>query len=810
MRRHYMASATSVMVIGILFLCYIADTLTSTVFLRCSGLIVLAMSGFFLMFRFGINRRFRDPSLTLAHMLVATSVILYAMYEAKNSRNVFLVLLLMIFLFGLLHLTTRTLITFASGILLAYGGEILLLFYFKPASLDLRLELLQWATLALSLPWFTAMGALISTLRKRVRINNVELKSMLQQVQTSELNLAEAQHIAGLGGWTYDPQNKVAQWSIETYRLFDIDPAQMAPTGNQFLLLIHTIDRCRYQQLVHRALHEGDGFDDQFQINLADGRTRWLHALAHPVKDEKGRTTLLRGTVMDITERIGQQKALILARDQAALARTNLVDAIESLGDAFSLFDSNDHLNLCNRKYVTSFTNFDCFGDIQGMSFEHLVRLSLDKGEIIEAAFANDAEAWIKERVARHLHPGTEAHELQLRGGIWFQILEQHTPSGGIVGVRRDISEQRQIEQCRKMEYSVTRVLAEAVTLSDAMSQIIETVCTTLCWECGACWNLDQNQLHCVAWWGGADSKVQQFMTLNSAKDDAPGAGSVIRDVLQRGEPVWISDMSNPHMGTAPGSFGTTLAQKAGLQSALAFPIKIGHVTNGVIEFFIRDSRASDPSLLEVMRSIGVQIGQFIVRERAEMEIRHLAFYDPLTCLPNRRLLIDRIEHALAASMRSKRYCTLLFIDLDHFKAINDTLGHAKGDVLLQQVAKRLSNCVRMGDTVARLGGDELVVMLLELSDIFDDAAAQTSVIGEKIRATFDAPFNLGNHVHHSTASIGATLFGGHLEATDEILKRADQAMYKAKKAGRNTLRFFESDLQSGSARRHGSGSSGT
>ena len=810
MRRHYMASATSALTIGILLFCYMAEVLSRTVFLRCSGFIVLAMIGFFLLFRFDINRRFSDPSLTLAQMLVAASVVFYAMYEAENSRNVFLLLLLMVFLFGMLRLTARTMILFAIGILLAYGGEILLQFYYKSESLDLRLELLQWVTLALTLPWFAAMGGFISALRTRSHINKLKLQSMLQQVQTSELNLAEAQHIAGLGSWTYDPLNKTAYWSIETYRLFEIDPGQAPPTGKQFFRMLHGAHRRRYRELIRLALYEGHNFDDQFQIDLADGTTRWLHALAHSVNDAVGRTTLLRGTVMDVTERILQQKALILARDQATLARVALVDAIESLGDAFSLFDDEDQLNLCNQKYVISFTDFDRFDNIQGMSFEHLVRLSLAKGEIIEAAYATDPEAWIKQRVARHRHPATEAYELQMRGGTWFQILEQHTSSGGIVGVCRDISERRSIEQCRKMEYAVTRRLAEAVTLSDALPNIIETICTTLDWDCGACWTLDQDHLHCAARWSCDCNKLQQFMILNCAEDEAPGAESVIRKVLSQGETVWIGDMSNADGDTVRGTLCTIPMMAAGLQSAFAFPIKIGNITYGVMEFFIRDSRPFNSVLLELMRSIGFQIGQFIVRERAETEIRHLAFYDPLTCLPNRRLLIDRIEHALAASMRNKRYCALLFIDLDHFKSINDTLGHAKGDMLLQQVARRLSSSVRVGDTVARLGGDELIIMLLELSDIFDDAAAQATIIGEKIRDTLDAPFQLDDRVHHMTASIGATLFGGRLEASDELLKRADDAMYQAKAAGRNTLRFCGSDVDSGSPRPHDTGSAGT
>ena len=183
-------------------------------------------------------------------------------------------------------------------------------------------------------------------------------------------------------------------------------------------------------------------------------------------------------------------------------------------------------------------------------------------------------------------------------------------------------------------------------------------------------------------------------------------------------------------------------------------------------------------------------------RKAAEDEIQHLAFYDPLTRLPNRRLLLDRLRQALAASSRSRRQGALLFIDLDNFKTLNDTLGHDTGDLLLQQVAQRLGTCVREGDTVARLGGDEFVVMLEDLSEHAPEAATRTEAVGEKIRSALNQPYLLAGHPHHSTPSIGATLFDDHHNSIDELLKRADLAMYQAKAAGRNTLRFFDPEMQ--------------
>ncbi|HEY8034638.1 MAG TPA: EAL domain-containing protein [Methylobacter sp.] len=182
--------------------------------------------------------------------------------------------------------------------------------------------------------------------------------------------------------------------------------------------------------------------------------------------------------------------------------------------------------------------------------------------------------------------------------------------------------------------------------------------------------------------------------------------------------------------------------------------------------------------------------------KEASAEIHRLAYYDPLTRLPNRRLFQEQLGKALAVSGRSGKYGALLFIDLDNFKSLNDALGHNMGDMLLTQVAMRLVDCIRKSDTVARQGGDEFVVMLEELSTNPEEAAIQAEEVGAKILAALNQIYHLSNYEYHSTPSIGVTLFNDHLETVDELLKRADIAMYAAKATGRNTLRFFDPEMQ--------------
>jgi diguanylate cyclase (GGDEF)-like protein/PAS domain S-box-containing protein len=789
MRRFYMALATSWLVIGLMFASYLAGDLPVAGLIQSAAMVLFTGVVFYIVFRSRLNLKCRDPNLAIGQMAASTAVTLYAMYAANAGRSVFVIVLLMIFLFGVLQLTIRSLLACAAGILLGYGAVIVLLWFRRPEALDIGLELLQWCALAITLPWFAVMGGFISGLRRKSHKRNAELQALLQRVQASETGLAQAQRIAGLGGWTFDPVPRSATFSVETYRLFGLDPSRAAPFGEEILALLHPQDRQRYVDMVRPALYEGLAFEGEFRIVWPDGEVRWMHAMGEPVVDKRGRTTLLRGTIRDITEQHRQQEKLTLAAKQAASARANLVDAIDSLGDAFGLFDADDRLVMCNRQYARHFTDFDTFESIAGMRFEDLVRLSLAKGEVIEPAFRGQVEDWVAERIRRHRNPLDEPHELQLSHGRWLKISEQRTRSGGIVGVRRDISIQKQLEQRQAMEYSVTALLAGAKTLNEAAPKIIQAICIALGADGGAFWCCDKQDpvLRCCASWSIAIPALTAFFGSGSRPSSAPDTNGLVDRVWTGGESVWITDIAHE-----PEILSADMALTLGVRGAFAFPVRIDSVLHGVMEFYLPDARLCDPALDELMRAIGSQVGQFIARKAAEEEIRQLAFYDPLTNLPNRRLLSDRLQRALATSARGKHYGALLFIDLDNFKTINDTLGHGKGDLLLQQVAARLTNCVRLVDTVGRQGGDEFVVMLMDLSDAAPEATLRAQAIGEKIRVSLNQPYDLAGHLLHSSASMGVTLFNGHSVSSEDLLTQADLAMYQAKAVGRNTLRFFE------------------
>jgi diguanylate cyclase (GGDEF)-like protein/PAS domain S-box-containing protein len=191
-----------------------------------------------------------------------------------------------------------------------------------------------------------------------------------------------------------------------------------------------------------------------------------------------------------------------------------------------------------------------------------------------------------------------------------------------------------------------------------------------------------------------------------------------------------------------------------------------------------------------------VAVGRDITeRKRDEEKIQYLAFYDPLTQLPNRQMLLDRLKVA-AGETGHPREGALMFIDLDNFKVLNDTLGHQKGDLLLQQVGRRLRNCVAKGDVVARLGGDEFVVLIENTPEKPLDPLTAAQVVSQRVLEALGEPYVLPGYLHHSTCSVGVTLFGKTPSSVSELLKQADLAMYQAKAAGRNAVRFFDPEMQ--------------
>jgi diguanylate cyclase (GGDEF)-like protein/PAS domain S-box-containing protein len=359
----------------------------------------------------------------------------------------------------------------------------------------------------------------------------------------------------------------------------------------------------------------------------------------------------------------------------------------------------------------------------------------------------------------------------------------------GVIGTIVDITERKQTERRQAMEHAITRVLAEAQSMDLAITQILQTICETMAWHYGDHYEYSEEteSLRRREVWTIDTPEMKAFAASGAhrtVKPDSAGTG-LVRRAFAAAKPVWIADISKD---TALQRRATV--ERAGLHGAFAFPLVASGQVLGVLEFFHRDVREPDAMLIQIAESIGSQIGQFIVRMRAEEAVKFVALHDALTHLPNRVMFNERLEQAIAQAQRHAKRLAVMFIDLDRFKVINDTLGHETGDLLLREVAQRITENLRTGDMVARLGGDEFVVLLEDVGD-----TASIAAVAEKLIAALSANFVVAEREVHVTASIGVSTYP--IDARDQrsLMRFADIAMYRAKEQGRNTFQFYSEQI---------------
>ena len=329
----------------------------------------------------------------------------------------------------------------------------------------------------------------------------------------------------------------------------------------------------------------------------------------------------------------------------------------------------------------------------------------------------------------------------------------------------------------------------EATTLEEALKVVIERICAHTRWPLGHAFLVDPSNDRLVSsgiWHMEDPAAFERFRQVTEAATFVAGEGLPGR-VLERGEPAWIVDTTRdanfPRQQAAPD---------AGIHGAFAFPIRLGDEVVAVVEIFNDSPTPLDAGLLAVSAQIGVQLGRVVERARAREKIAHQGLHDSLTGLPNRMLFIDRLRTALRRSSRGMALTGVLFIDLDRFKTINDSLGHEAGDEVLVEVARRFDMALRPGDTVARLGGDEFVVLCEDL-DREDDALR----VAERLQARLLTPFKLRDGEEHLvTASIGVALTRDSDGEAEALLRDADAAMYRAKDLGRARHELFDDGMR--------------
>ncbi|HEY2928181.1 MAG TPA: EAL domain-containing protein [Albitalea sp.] len=377
----------------------------------------------------------------------------------------------------------------------------------------------------------------------------------------------------------------------------------------------------------------------------------------------------------------------------------------------------------------------------------------------------------------------------------WVHAIVQLTEEDGksaLRGTVRDDTPRKKGALRLQLEHHIARLLVSDDDMDAVVSRALEAICSALEWDCGACWIVEGDGLaHC----GPARHITEvpalaEFVRVSRSLSYRPTEGSLGR-AWSAADAVWIDTSSSQ-----AGFTRDALAAQAGLAAGVVVPMAAGG-SSAALEFFGRQRRAADVDMLESLRAVAMQIGQYQQRKQAEQTLRYVATHDSLTGLSNRAMLHKRLSQAIKRSDRHQKRLAVLFVDLDRFKHINDTLGHGVGDAMIRACATRLTGVLREGDGVTRFGGDEFVLILEDLSEPSDAV-----VVVNKVLACCAEPFAIDGHELHVTASVGISLYPEDGSDGETLLKNADTAMYRAKDAGRSTYQFYAAQMNTQGAER--------
>lgn len=352
--------------------------------------------------------------------------------------------------------------------------------------------------------------------------------------------------------------------------------------------------------------------------------------------------------------------------------------------------------------------------------------------------------------------------------------------------ILRDISERKRAEEELRLLQTIAQAAADAGDVPAALTACLNQVCETTGWTLGQAWipRADGTAIECSSAWWCRGTGLEAFRAASLGFAFWPGEDLPGRVWLSR-RPIWAPDLRHEN-NFMRGRY----LSGAGIKAALGVPVLVDEDVIAVLEFFLDESHTGDPRRVNLVRGVAAQLSTVIQRKRAEERLQYLAHYDPLTGLPNRVLFTDRLKQALYDAHRHQRLVGVAFIDLDRFKTINDSLGHAVGDLFLMAVAERLSRCVREGDTVAHLAGDEFTIILADMGH-----AAHAAHVAQKILDGLAQPFLVAGHELFIAASLGITLFPLDESDAEALLRNADVAMYRAKERGGNGYEFYAADM---------------
>ena len=452
--------------------------------------------------------------------------------------------------------------------------------------------------------------------------------------------------------------------------------------------------------------------------------------------------TELADQVMTLTRRVEELETL--AEQKGNRLEQQLYQAVEMLPHPVIIYDLDDHLVFSNQAYHNFFPYMPPLEEVAGKHFLDFIQHSIDMpGVIVDPLLQEDLQAYQAKRLDRLHNPPQGSFE-QFSSGEWHLVSEHRIEGLGFFSIRQNITDRVMVEQALATAENQLRDAIESVSEGFAL--------------------FDPDGRLVIA-----NGRYKEFYNY-SDEDASPGVHmeELGRLDLER-ETVVLEDQAGEYLERRDSDHQ--------LRDTFIIHLKNGRILE------TRDRKTTSGGIVSVQEDI-------TERQQTEQQLLLQATIDQVTGLPNRALLFDRLDRAMEHARREKRSIGLIFVDLDHFKQVNDLRGHAAGDQMLKMAGQRLSQLIRHEDTVARLGGDEFVVLLNDV-----EMPNGPEIVAKKIVEVFVNPFNLDGHDTFTTASLGISIYPDDGEDAETLLQNADAAMYNSKRNGRNTFRFFTPGL---------------
>jgi diguanylate cyclase (GGDEF)-like protein/PAS domain S-box-containing protein len=555
-----------------------------------------------------------------------------------------------------------------------------------------------------------------------------EQKRTEHALRQREETLRMAQQVGNVGSWERDLETDTLRWSEQIFRIVDRDPQTFEITRLSWLEVVHPDDLSRLLASVEDALAGRRPFLIDHRICLPDGSIRYVHERAEVVRDERGHPLRLVGTMQDITERKQAEDAL--RRSERRFRQ---------------LVESTDVIPWAAQPDTFGFTYV---GPQAVKVLGYPLHEWYEDGFWADHMYPDDRD-WVLRKSKSALRQGRDT-ELEFRmltadgRTVWlrniFSVVPAEAGQSSLQGFLFDITDEKHAEEQLRLAGEVFESSGEAIVITDSDMRIVSV----------------NPAFTTVTGYTSEDAVGQTPYSLS------PGIRSQERE-REIWERVW-------HEGYWQGEVWDRRRNGDVYPKWLTVSV-------------VRDANGRPVNYIEIFSDISE-------RKEREERVRHLAHHDFLTDLPNRVLLNDRIMQAISLAERSHTQVAVMFLDLDRFKNVNDSLGHTMGDKLLQEVARRLRACMRASDTVSRQGGDEFVILMPDMDD-----AAHIAHAAQKVLDSVANPYAIDGHELVSTPSIGISVYPADGRDVESLLKNADAAMYHAKESGRNNYQFFTQDM---------------